>query len=87
LKTLEKNYKLEQKITPLLVSTKGVAGKTKEAIDTYTNIFPHSKIEMLVPYTKDDGDKEGFIKHSRVKKDLKVNKREKLKFKSEHFVA
>ena len=45
--------------------TKDKAGKTQEAIDTYTSIFPNSKIEMIVPYTKDDGDKEGFIKHSR----------------------
>ena len=45
--------------------TKDVAGKTKEAIDTYTSIFPNSKIEMIAPYTKDDGDKEGFIKHAR----------------------
>ena len=45
--------------------TKDKAGKAKEAIDAYTSIFPNSKIEMVVPYTKDDGDKEGFIKHSR----------------------
>ena len=45
--------------------TKDMAGKTQEAIDTYTSIFPNSNIEMVVPYTKDDGDKEGFIKHSR----------------------
>ena len=45
--------------------TKGVAGKTKEAIETYTRIFPNSKIEMVVPYTKDEGEKEGFIKQSR----------------------
>ena len=57
-------HKLSQKITPFLMFTKDKAGKTKEAIDTYTNIFPNSKIEMIVPYTKDDGDKEGFIKHS-----------------------
>ena len=59
------HHKLPQKITPLLMFTKDVAGKTKEAIDTYTSIFPNSKIEMVVEYTKDDGDKEGFIKHSR----------------------
>ena len=59
------HHTMEQKITPLLMFTKGMAGKTKEAIDTYTSIFPNSKIEMVVPYTKDDGDKEGFIKHSR----------------------
>ena len=45
--------------------TKDMAGKTKRAIDTYTSIFPNSKIEMVVPYTKDDGEKVGFIKHSR----------------------
>ncbi len=59
------HHKMEQKITPLLMFTKDVAGKTKEAIETYTSIFPHSKVEMLVSYTKDDADKEGFIKHSR----------------------
>ncbi len=58
-------HKLEQQITPLLMFTKDVAGKTKEAIETYTGIFPNSKTEMVVPYAKDDGDKEGFIKHSR----------------------
>ena len=58
-------HKLEQKITPLLMFTKDQAGKTQEAIDTYTSIFPNSKIEIAVPYTKDDNDKEGFIKHAR----------------------
>ncbi len=58
-------HKMEQKITPFLMFTGNVVGKTKEAIDTYIGIFPDSKIEMVVPYTKDDGDKEGFIKHSR----------------------
>ena len=58
-------HKMEQKITPLLMFTKNVAGKTKEAIADYTSIFPNSKTEMIMPYTKDDGDKEGFIKHSR----------------------
>ncbi len=59
------HHKLAQKITPLLMFTKDGAGKTKEAIETYTKIFPNSKIEMLVPYEKGEGDKEGFIKHSR----------------------
>ena len=45
--------------------TKSGAGKTKEAIDFYASVFPNSKIEMVVPYGKDEGDKEGFIKHSR----------------------
>lgn len=59
------NHKMEQKITPMLMYTKDSAGKTKEAIEFYTSIFPNSKIEMMVPYEKGDGDKEGFIKHSR----------------------
>ncbi len=58
-------HKVEQKITPLLMFTKDVAGKTKEAIGRYTGIFPNSKVEVVVPYNKEDGDKEGFIKHSR----------------------
>ena len=63
--SLSEYHKMEQKITPLLMFTKEKAGKTKEAIETYTKIFPNSKIEMLLPYEKGEGDKEGFIKHSR----------------------
>lgn len=63
--SLSEHHKLDQKITPLLMFTKSVAGKAKEAIKTYASIFPNSKIEMIVPYTKDDGDREGFIKHAR----------------------
>ena len=56
---------MEQKITPLLMFTKDMAGKTKEAINSYTSIFPNSKTEMVVPYEKGEGDIEGFIKHAR----------------------
>ena len=59
------HHKMEQKITPLLMFTKDKAGYAKEAIDTYTSIFPNSKIEMVVPYEKGESDKEGFIKHAR----------------------
>lgn len=59
------NHKMAQKITPLLMFTQKMAGKTKEAIEEYTKIFTNSKTEMLVPYEKGEGDKEGFIKHSR----------------------
>jgi predicted 3-demethylubiquinone-9 3-methyltransferase (glyoxalase superfamily) len=59
------NHKMEQKITPLLMFTKEVAGKAKEAVEKYTQLFPNSAIEMMVPYEKGDGDTEGFIKHSR----------------------
>ena len=60
-----KHHKLEQKITPLLMFTKDMAGKAKEAIENYVSIFSNSKIEIMVPYEKGEGDKEGFIKHSR----------------------
>jgi predicted 3-demethylubiquinone-9 3-methyltransferase (glyoxalase superfamily) len=63
--SMSENHKLEQKITPLLMYTKGMAGKTKEALEYYTSVFPNSKIEMMVPYEKGEGDTEGFIKHAR----------------------
>lgn len=63
--SFSEHHKMEQKITPLLMFTQDKAGKTKEAIETYTSIFPDSKTEMLVPYEKGEGDKEGYIKHSR----------------------
>lgn len=59
------NYQAKQKITPLLMFTQDMAGRANEAIKNYVDIFPNSKIEMLIPYTKEDADKEGFIKHSR----------------------
>lgn len=59
------NHEMNQRITPMLMFTGSVAGKTKEAIDTYSSIFHNSKTELLVPYEKGDGDAEGFIKHSR----------------------
>lgn len=63
--SMSEHHKFKQKITPLLMFTNRVAGKTKEAINTYVKIFPHSKIEMVVPYEKGEGDTEGFIKHAR----------------------
>ena len=58
-------HKTKQQITPFLMFTKDNAGKTKAAIKTYTSIFKNSKTEMIVPYAKEDGEKKGFIKHSR----------------------
>lgn len=59
------HHTMEQKITPVLMFTQKEAGKAEKAIQKYTNIFPNSKTNVLVPYTKDDDDTEGFIKHSR----------------------
>lgn len=63
--SMSEHHKMEQKITPLLMFTQDKSGKTKEALEYYTSIFPDSNIEMMVPYEKGDGDTEGFIKHSR----------------------
>lgn len=63
--SLSEHHQMEKKITPLLMFTQDKAGKTKEAIEFYTGIFPNSNTEMLVPYEKGEGDTEGFIKHAR----------------------
>lgn len=63
--SFSEHHQTEKKITPLLMFTQGMAGKAKEAIENYTSIFPNSKIDMMVPYEKDDSDTEGFIKHAR----------------------
>ncbi len=58
-------HEFQQKITPLLMFTKGRAGKAREAIQTYTGIFPNSTVAMVAPYAKGEGDTEGFVKHAR----------------------
>ncbi len=63
--SMSDHHQLEQRITPMLMFTQGGAGKAKEAAEYYVSIFPDSKVEMLVPYEKGEGDQEGFIKHSR----------------------
>lgn len=63
--SLSEHHKMEQRITPLLMYTQGMAGKTKEAIEYYTSVFSDSKVEMMVPYEEGEGDTVGFIKHSR----------------------
>lgn len=63
--SMSKNHHMAQKITPALMYTQTMSGKTKEALEHYTSIFPDSKIDMLVPYEEGEGDTPGFIKHSR----------------------
>ncbi len=57
-------HNMPQKITPLLMFTQGVAGKTREAVEMYTKIFSQSSVEAMVPYAAGEGDKAEFIKHS-----------------------
>jgi predicted 3-demethylubiquinone-9 3-methyltransferase (glyoxalase superfamily) len=63
--SMSDQHRVGQKITPLLMYTGRVAGKTKEALGFYTKIFPDSKLDMLVAYGKGEGDQEGFLKHAR----------------------
>jgi predicted 3-demethylubiquinone-9 3-methyltransferase (glyoxalase superfamily) len=59
-----KYHTMKQKITPMLMFTEGGAGKAAEALKNYTSIFHNSSTELVVPYEKPDGEKDGFIKHS-----------------------
>lgn len=63
--SLGEQNRAEQKISPLLMFTNEVAGKAHEAMAMYASIFPDSRIDMAIPYSRDDGDDEGFIKHAR----------------------
>jgi predicted 3-demethylubiquinone-9 3-methyltransferase (glyoxalase superfamily) len=63
--SLSEHHKFPQRVTPLLMYTQGMAGKTKEAVEFYTQVFPNSQVEMLVPYEDGEGDVAGYIKHAR----------------------
>jgi predicted 3-demethylubiquinone-9 3-methyltransferase (glyoxalase superfamily) len=63
--SMSEHHDREQKITPLLMFTQDKAGQAKSAMETYTSIFPDSKIDLVVPYEKGEGDKEGYVKHAR----------------------
>ena len=54
-----------QKITPALMFTQVMAGRAESAIKEYTEIFPNSKIETIIPYAEGDEDQSGFVKHAR----------------------
>ncbi len=63
--SMSEHHQVAQRITPLLMYTQSMAGKTKEAIEHYTSVFPDSNVEMMVPYNEGEGDVAGYIKHSR----------------------
>lgn len=63
--SLSENHKLEQPITPMLMFTQGVAGRTQAAMEKYAGLFPDSSIDMAVHYGPGEGDKEEYLKHAR----------------------
>jgi predicted 3-demethylubiquinone-9 3-methyltransferase (glyoxalase superfamily) len=56
----------EQKIIPSLMFVQDVAGKAHEAIQMYTSLFPHSQIDLTVPYEpgESENEKAGSLKYS-----------------------
>jgi predicted 3-demethylubiquinone-9 3-methyltransferase (glyoxalase superfamily) len=52
-----------QAITPCLMFVKERYGKAEEAARFYTFVFEDSTIDALVPYEKDEGEKDGAMKH------------------------
>lgn len=56
-----------QKFCPTLMFTGTKAGKTKEAIHFYTNLFPQSAVNGVMEYNEGDGDTVGFVKHAQFK--------------------
>jgi predicted 3-demethylubiquinone-9 3-methyltransferase (glyoxalase superfamily) len=63
--SLSEYHQFDQKITPLLMFTQSVAGKTKEALKFYTSLFKNSSIDVEVPYEEGEGDVVGYLKHAR----------------------
>lgn len=56
-----------QRITPVLMFTKDVYGKTEEAINFYTSVFSNSSAQVLARYEKgEEPDKEGNVKYSQL---------------------
>jgi predicted 3-demethylubiquinone-9 3-methyltransferase (glyoxalase superfamily) len=56
-----------QKFSPTLMFTGDHAGKTSEAIQLYTRLYPDSNIQGILNYGEGDADKPEFIKHAQFK--------------------
>lgn len=55
----------KQRITPVLLFTKDVCGKTEEAISFYSSVFPNAKSQVFARYAKgEEPDKEGTVKYA-----------------------
>lgn len=56
---------INQKITPTLMFVGDVCGKTEEAVNFYTSIFPDSSIHHVMRYESSEApEKEGTVKHA-----------------------
>ena len=56
---------VNQRITPVLMFTENVTGKTQEAVEFYTSLFHDSKINNILYYEKgEEPDKEGTVKYA-----------------------
>jgi len=55
---------IRQRISPSLMFTGSQAGNARKAIGLYTSIFDNSKTGGIRNYEKDEGDREGYVKHA-----------------------
>jgi len=56
---------MKQRITPTLMFVGEECGKAEDAINFYTSVFRHAKVDHVLRYGKDEKpDKEGTIRHS-----------------------
>ncbi len=56
---------ISQVITPVLMFTENMCGKTEEAINMYTSLFPNSKNVLAQKYQKgEEPNKEGDVKYA-----------------------
>ena len=57
--------KFTQVIVPALMFTQDICGKTREAIEQYTKVFPASKIDVITEYGKNESnEKEDNVMYS-----------------------
>ncbi len=53
-----------QKITPSLLFTGKQHGRAEEALELYTRIFDHSKVDGILRHAAGEGEPEGTVKHA-----------------------
>lgn len=53
-----------EKYVPTLMFTGANAGKAKDAIASYTSIFPQSEVQGILEYPEGSGDVPGYVQHA-----------------------